>query len=156
MGKRRLSVCECDHLRTPRVHRTRTTRLASLLSRLPSRGPLRRVSAVPHCCYQPSEHHDISEENPRYEKERAYHGKQINSCLGIVQLDQERRLAMGCQLLFFGLLFLVRHVVFNLAEVSFKEQAEPLDTYHRVVRVNIIRVWMMLMLMSMCLCSSRH
>jgi hypothetical protein len=63
---------------------------------------------------------------------------------------------MRCQPLFFGLLFLVWHVVFNLAKVRFKEQAKPLDAYHRVVRVIMIRVRMMLVLMSMRLCSSRH
>src|SRR5713101_3528690 len=68
MVKRLLSVCEYDHSRTPREHRTRTTRLASSPSRLPSRGPPRRVSAVPHCCYRPSVHHDISEGKVRYEK----------------------------------------------------------------------------------------
>ena len=156
MGNRLLSVCEYDHLRTPREHQMRTTRLASLPSRLPSRGQPLRVSAVPHCCYRPSVHHDISEGKVRYEKGKAYHGKKVDSSLGIVQLDQERWLVMRCQLLFFGLLFLVWHVVFNFAKVRFKEQTKPLDAYHRVVLVIMIGVRMMLVLMSMCLCSSRH
>ena len=101
-------------------------------------------------------HHDISEGKVRFEKGRAYHGKQIDSRVGIVQLDQERWLAMRCQPLFFGFLFLVWPMVFNFAKVRFKEQAKPLDAYHRVVRVIMIRVRMMLILMSMRLCSSRH
>lgn len=92
----------------------------------------------------------------RYEKGSAHHGKQIDSGLGIVKLDQERWLPMRCQLLFFGLLFLVWHVAFNFAKVRFEELAKPLDAYHRVVRVIVIRVRVMLMLMSMRLCSSRH
>jgi hypothetical protein len=89
MGERPLSVCEYDRLRTLQGHRTRTTRLASLLSILPSRGRPRHVSAMPRCCYRPSVHNGIGGGEVRYRKGGAYHGKQVDSSLSIVQLDQE-------------------------------------------------------------------
>jgi hypothetical protein len=74
ISERRLSVCEFDRLRTPQEHPTRTTRLASLLSILPSREPSQHVFEMPRCCYRPSVYNEINGEKIRFRKGQAYHG----------------------------------------------------------------------------------